>query len=608
MRLIVVSHPEWHSADTLQSTDSIVLPASVPALVSLQRTGATIVKTSDLLRSNDYHETWDEALKTVWGHVTRSWSESHVGPNLTAIHAYSTFLLLAQIGALHRFFEQCHARFELTEVWTEPASAFSDDGSLSFPSILFSSYYHRVAAVWAQSSGMCLRTIEPTIALPPVARRRNRSLPRLGPKRIKRALARVAGQLGGLGSVATTLVRMSSGLREVVAYTPYGSSGLYPTAPSYALNLAPMLAWVRWRSRTTSSPAHREPIDRFTAIVSQLTGSLEPYRALVHERATQYVGASYPEGAATFHAISKWLRRQQERGATVGYVSAAAFIDFGNGYVADAFRQLGLPVAGIQHGGNARISHREGAPVLLIDALGGLFFQWGNGSADEHAAADISHACRFVTTGSPRMRELQRGRKVRRSRHPGRPRILYAPTLVSVGTSAANNLVWFDYIPVVQAIAESLNASGHECFIKVLPTPESRALDWSRYPNVMVLWDGGFGDYMWDADYLMVDALGGSPAYEALATDKPILLYTDGPQQWDERFMMALRRRAMVFEGGKAYVDGVRQFLTAPARFVAASGTTADDDVVNTYMPPVTDRQLWHTIHETMFSRDNVAG
>jgi len=70
---------------------------------------------------------------------------------------------------------------------------------------------------------------------------------------------------------------------------------------------------------------------------------------------------------------------------------------------------------------------------------------------------------------------------------------------------------------------------------------------------------------MWDFDYLLVDSLGGSPLYESLVTDKPILLYAGIENlEWDRQYIEKLKRRVICFFDETTYINGIREFRCKP--------------------------------------------
>ena len=94
--------------------------------------------------------------------------------------------------------------------------------------------------------------------------------------------------------------------------------------------------------------------------------------------------------------------------------------------------------------------------------------------------------------------------------------------------------------------ARRLNEMKTPAWVKILDRPEMDALGLDRFENLVLLRRGSFADYMSEADVLLVDSLGGSPVYEAMATDRPILLYAGMEnQQWDPAMMAAQTRRAL---------------------------------------------------------------
>src|SRR5205085_6213473 len=162
---------------------------------------------------------------------------------------------------------------------------------------------------------------------------------------------------------------------------------------------------------------------------------------------------------------------------------------------------------------------------------------------DEHTAYGIYPKICFVKTGSPRTFSVLRGKNQHSiSKNARRIRVLYAPTDMSVYSSIGTNVVWDKYFRIVRGVFEILDRSELECTVKLLSTLKIDDLDLSNYRRLRFQRTGLFTDIMWDFDYLLVDSLGGSPLYESLVTDKPILLYAGIENlEWDRQYIEKLK-------------------------------------------------------------------
>ena len=107
---------------------------------------------------------------------------------------------------------------------------------------------------------------------------------------------------------------------------------------------------------------------------------------------------------------------------------------------------------------------------------------------------------------------------------------------------------------------------------------------------------------MRDFDYLIVDSLGGSPIYESVVTDKPILLYA-GIENivWDDKFVEKLKHRVICFFDETTYIQGLREFVADPEKYVQKSRIKRTDDLVQTYMPPVSSESFWSSVYQAFW-------
>src|SRR5262249_26328622 len=119
-----------------------------------------------------------------------------------------------------------------------------------------------------------------------------------------------------------------------------------------------------------------------------------------------------------------------------------------------------------------------------------------------------------------------------------------------------------------------------------------------------------FSRWLGEAEYIVVDSLGGSPIYEALTTDKPILCYTATElQEWDAPFMAALRRRVGCCEDAPRYRACVDRLASNPAGFFATEERTRSDEVLQMVAPPTPEQDFWKIVSNTVaeIAEDRVA-
>src|SRR5712691_7174318 len=108
--------------------DTLVLPASVPAAMALQEQGVRVLRSSDLLASEDFHDLWRLVISAVWRAIEASaTSPTEDEPQLLPIFGYSLAIALAQFLALGRLLDRVHERHGLTEIRVERPLASPED-------------------------------------------------------------------------------------------------------------------------------------------------------------------------------------------------------------------------------------------------------------------------------------------------------------------------------------------------------------------------------------------------------------------------------------------------------------------------------------------------
>lgn len=598
LKLRIVSRASaWPRCDL--DDDGVNVPATVPALRALEERGIAYVTTASLLSPGDYQAVWRSTFQTVWELVQGALrNDAEDGPNLMVIHSYSLYLLICEVQILARAFDHLADRHRITSVIVENSAAHDEEPSL-FYGALFSPYYSEVAARWARDRAIPVTTM-PTIIVDGVPERwrtRLRNVP--GPFELRRLLRRKVIECAYDNPLSRSFVSIrrwfdrAKRSRRAVFFIPDRACGLGRGAPPNAIDALKHLADFATTGRLVTETAPAAP-SIAEALHCQLGNSSQV--DLIEGRWQAHIQSSATLGMAVFLAFAELLRHLRDQGTEAALVMAAPFVDWRyNGYMAEAFRKSRSPVGGIQHGGNSRLVRYGAVPTVLMEFIGGLFFQWGPASTDEFAQYGEEWQFRGIQTGSPRMAELMARSFV--SRRKARRRLLYAPTTMSLTTTIGNNAVWDRYGSLVRSICQVLDESEWECWVKVLPAREMDALDLEDFTNLRVIRKGSFSDYMTDVDALVVDSLGGSPFYEAIATNKPIVLYPAAEnQEWDPDFISMVRRRALCFWDGPSYLDGLKRFLDHPEDTLSNAGVRIDDALRSAYFPPATVAHLWSCI------------
>lgn len=608
---VISDYKLWEKQGLALEGEVINLPASIPAFLALEKDRKPFITTSFLLSKEDYQDTWQQTLLLVWDMVQASFKdEDSTEPNVILIHAYSLYLLISQIRILEKVFDACCLKYNITEIRFEDPDGFKC-GEYIFWHDLDPAYYHEVARSWSAHKSMEFLIIK-------------RDMHDEGATHdfyIKKHILGMVAFIFKLfkyirercfDPVVSAIKNISyilCGRRRILFYSPFPGAGLGYSSPGFAINIDCLihLSLVFERSSVRGHSSASYTGDKTTDLVMPFVEKeVGACGCILRERFSRYLKWKYEKGRYVFHFLLRFLKVMQKLNFQTAFVASSIFVDFISyqGYVADAFRKSRQKVAGVTHGGNARLMKRAATPFLIVDYVADIFFLWGDASSDEHAEYGIDRSPVFVKTGFPRKGEFLKARDRGKSpfKNTGQPRIIYAPTALSVQTTIGNNVVWDAYINTLRKVFEILNAAQIDCVVKLLRSSEMDCVDLSLYPNIKFLRAGMFSDYMWKADYIITDSLGGSPIYEAVHTDRPILFYTGSENQaWDGDFLEKLTKRAICFFDSESYIKGLMEFVVNPEKYVSSSGIKISDDLVNEYMPGVSVHEFWRTIHDSCF-------
>jgi hypothetical protein len=571
----------------------INVPASVPAFLALEGSGLSTAATSAHLRPADYQTVWEESLRKVWGLIERARSEETAGAaNEVHVHGYSLYLLWAQLRIFHRFLDKLHAAHGVDGISIEEGRHLEDGDGIPFSFGVYSNHFHEASRVWALEKGVGLRVVreEGRGGAPRAAWR--------GPAEplsfLRDEARRLAARWHSVVNVARSMWYVARGGRRLLCYLPFPSAGLAGPAPAWALDLSLFLKGLNLLAGFLGRPAAPPP--------ERETAGAPSAGAVFERRFEARLRRASGRGGFLFGVFRRALAWAGRRGFDVAYAAVEPFReDDGMGYVAEAFRKAGRAVAGIQHGGNARLPRRAGLPTVLVDGLGGTFLQWGDASSDECAELGLMRGVRCVRAGSPSIQAFVKRASRRRAAAGGVRRLLYVPTYVGVYTTIGNVAPWDRYIALFKDVLSVLEASPLECHVKVLRRPEMDAFDLSRYPRIRWHRRGSLADHVRAADCVVVDSLCGAAAYEVLASGKPAVVYAGiEDQSWDERFVDDVKRRAACYFDAASYIEGLRRFAADPASFGAPGGGDSDG-FVRKYLNPVEPREFWASAAGAVF-------
>ncbi len=601
MKINIVSHiGDWVDHEALRGFEVMNIPASIPALLDLEREKIQFNSFSSFLQQQDYLEIWRESARNVKALMDLSFNLGHPDrPNLIVIHAYSLFLLLSQIRLVSRGLDIASAGKRVEEVTIEDPAGQDIESTLFFDS-LHSPLFHAIARLWAGERGIRVLTVPPgprpvKCVWSQTLRGRLVEICCKGPEYIRSALKEV---LTKISTVSNPVLLRSPRDNRLLCYLPSKGASLGRWAPKWAMDVGRFLLTCQKTNTNGPNGFSCEEIQIFGRVLKG------PELDLVLERFGSHLRRTWAQGFAIFSWFSRFIENQIAFGFNPVFMAAGPFTDWNfHSYVANAFQNRGLPVDGVQHGGNYGLMLSGGLPIAFVEGSGNRFFHWGQGCVDELGFYGVSMPIRWVKTGSPRMHELQTRKSSKRL--PRRPRrLLYAPTYLSVMTTMGSNIPWDAYLPLLRRVCGILNYSNLDVWVKVLNSAEMHFLPWKEFPRLTVLEKGSFADYMGPADVLLVDYLGGSPIYEALVTHRPILLYTGiENQRWDPNFLKILSERVHCFHSAPAYLSGLQSFVSDPEGFLKRDTKTDGADLLERYIPAVNQKTFWRTVESEVYGK-----
>jgi|GEM_PF-3563544 len=609
MRLNLISHyDQWVEKYPSLLEGAINVPASPEAALALTHADRPCHKISEILSPSEYQSVWKEGFIKVWGLLSwsRGWEKRGL-PNAFLPYAYSFYILYVEIRLIWMFLDRCKEKYGITEISIENKLKSNLEPHL-FASSTEGSFIHKVAFAWAEH-----RKGQVTISMLPIKSTLLKHsfgftdgvwgwewVPLIVSKVFKRFL----GILCLCVSPFKLAVALFTGTRFFVFFEPNRTTGLDSCAPSFAINLIPFL-WIARKVMRKSGflqdvvvlTKMREELE------TEIMSTMEKTAPVLVEHFRAFWNRTASEGYSAFRFTRDVLKKMKAKGLTGAFLRAAPFFD-DNGWVSEAFRSAGCHVAGLQHGGNFRIFKKAGVPHALTDFLGGIFFQWGNAATDEHETYGLFNPCRFISTGSARSSEIinQIGYRfwiLKNSK--SKPLLLYAPMVVS-GETFVSSASWDSYIPLMWDVLKQLDASTiYECYVKLPPILYEGFPNLSKFPRLKFIQRGSFSDLMAGFDCLLVDGLHSSPIYEALLTDKPILVFAGLPlDEWDETFLTYVHLSTVCSFSRTEHLLRLKSFLEGSFNSFSTVNISARKEMVQKYLRPESKKNIWKMINNTL--------
>lgn len=591
--LYVIVHPGSPLLDAMPK-DALCLPGSVPAAIVLGESGVTPIRLSDFLAPGDFHRIWETVIPAVWRAIEADAALPTAGqPRLMPIFGYSLAIAMAQLMAVGELLDRVHARHRLTRIETDPPFASPEDVHIH-GSGLGNPLYTAAALAWAEANGIACSqapAVGPIAIVP--SQPSARATWRRWASRLRQGLR--AQRQAYPAQFATALIALA-GRTRMVLFTN-GASLPEPPVPGVAVvRIGRLPAWPRPRQSA------RAAFDAFAASPhwADLMRLVAPFDRFLADRVRRRLDALWGRGVPAYR-YAGWLARIVRRmGATAVLLANAPFSDVGGdeiGFFAEGFRQSGGRIAEYQHGANYNMVERGFTATILTAGLGDLFLEWNDVGRREHETYGLRPPrLAFATVGcSTTDRALPFAPRASRSGEC--LRVLYAPSLLSSVTVCGINILWDDYIGLLDRVLEVLDRAPLEVDVSVVPHEEMRDyLARRSYPNLR-FHPLAFRRLAPQADVLIADGLLGSPLHEATVTDKPAIVFTGGDYaRFDARYLADVRRRCVVYENAEAYVEGIAAFAVDPAGFLARNQRAVDPALMLRYFAPTDPARFWQAL------------
>lgn len=560
--LRIVAHADSPQIGVLAEGDQI-LPGAVPGLMALLNTGAETLKVADHVGPSEFQALWQEAMANVWRAVACDSAAKSNGPAPLPILGYAVYQAAAQLQALGLLFDAIHRRHHVTSLVVDAPCRTPEDADV-FGSGLGNPYYMEAAIAWARRKGIAVQIIPaPASAIPPAPQEKRPSWR----DRLRRIRDCAPVQ------VLQVVWALLSGRRHFVF------TDLAPQLPPLPKALRRRLTVLRLANPWPFSD-HGTPADQVVASMlaspawQEAVSSLPAFADILARRVAERCHKIWKDGVAAF-TYTTWLNHLIRRfGGTPLLLTVAPFCDFTpkqGGFRAEAFRQGGNPIAEYQHGSNYTVTRRGMSATLLTSGLGDLFLEWNSAGCREHELYGLApRRLRYADIGCPYTAALRRGQSVRKERQSRR--ILYAPTLLSVGAVNGINALWDEYVPFLDRMLGTLDASGLAVDVTMIPNEEMLYYLSRRSFTNLRFHPLAFRRLAQDADVIVADSLLGSPPYEAMVTDCPVIIYTGGPRyEFDPQFLVDMSERCTVCETPDDMLQTVRDMLGDVDGFIGRS-------------------------------------
>jgi hypothetical protein len=595
----------------MNPANALFLPASVPAALAMRDRGLRTVKISDFLEPRDFHELWERVVSTVWKAVEAAASPPNgKEPRLLPIFGYSIAIAVAQALALGRFLDRIHARHSVAHVRVDGDAGRAEH---VFCSGLDDMFYCEAAVEWAEARGIECHRLQtavepaaPTAGLPkPVRDAVRKPFSFLGVlRRFKRMASREAGRLrrGPIGQLVDIAFAVARGNRIVLLTNC--AERLPPPVATHRANIVVMRI-AGALPTPKRMPAVDDVIGAFlrSAEWQRIADIVRPFDGYLARRLSARIASLWRGGFGTYRYASRLVRAVRACGAMPVILADAPFCDFTPefaGFATEAFRQHGGRIAEMQHGGNYTCTERGLTAGLLTNGLGHLFFEWNDLACREHEVYGLQPPhLKFADVGYWAGRAPVRACRDDTPVPGDRPlRVLYAPTLLSTATICGFNLLWDDYVDVLDRILGLLDRSSLQVDVSIVPNDEMTAfLSRRHYPNLRIH-PLAFRRLAGEVDVLIAESLAGSPPYEATVTDKPAIVLTGAKYLGiDQRFMSDLRRRCIAYDDFDSYVAGLEDFVADPQGFLGRNVRVTDTSLMARYFRPLDADRFWGSLN-----------
>ena len=573
--------------------DTILLPGSVPALLFFQDNGIDYELASNWLTKIDYNDRSLKSLNFCWNETLLSPNDPSLKGNLLFQHLrypfYVNCMAVFLVGkAMGRIVD--HYNIEVIEI----EQICEVKNRTSQWEALYSTLYLEIAYHWAHFNNISIEFL-------PIFFDRDKD--RNSDKKSMRNIISFYFSLFDLSFFILSAVtrKMFGDNRTVLFFQEHAGLVKDDSQPSNAHSISRLLA---------GFGRDAMPSNKFNDLFSSQSREILDLVVQKHGWAGKLLKYKLEESIDTF------IREYQKSNVFFNYTFKilgnfkikssflATCLYSGSGYFASAIksiRQSGGIVTEVSHMPHYRIAKKMYTPHGLLIGPVDYVFHWGELMSGETGDRYLPES-RHVKIGSPRSSPIERKIKHKEKARDGEDAILYAPSLLSIRNIGVSSIPWDTYAVTLERVFEKFSHSRHDIFVTYQASEGMKKIVKRWADSSIGFCNTKFINTLPNADYLVIDSLGGSPIFEALTSKLPILchLYSQN-LEWDEPVLKALKKRAVCCGDNESFLSELSDMLKCPkSYFEKKSADVNSVELLEMVVNPRTGENIWQTISKNI--------